>query len=724
MMIRLRHTNVSLKPVVYFILVSMIPIFAFGWMSYNTGFAQATRLALCLFFVFLISRKLVAPISKAKGTVEAELRKSREQYRSLVDNLSEVIFQTDAKGRWTFLNPSWPEITGFPVEESLGRSYLTYVYPDDRERNIAVLKPLVERETTYCRFEVRYLRKDGGYRWIEVRTRLVIDERGVIIGSSGTLTDISERRKAEEALRESEENLRTILHSIPTGILIVDAATHRIVDVNDAAVSIYGGTRDDLISKVCHGLVCDKEKGQCPVTDLHQRVDNSETLHLTASGGSRPILKTVVPITLGGQPHLIESFIDITERKRAEEALRVSETKYRRIFETLEDVYYQTDPQGIITVVSPSSHRLAGWVPEELVGRPVADVYVDPDAREGLLAVLAQDRYVKDYELLLKRRDGGTLSVSVGAQILMDDEGRMTGVSGTLRDISERKRGEEKLIETNHKLELATARASEMALQAEAANRAKSEFLANMSHELRTPLNGIIGFTEVVLDKHFGALNETQEEYLTDVLQSSRHLLSLINDILDLSKIEAGKMELTCARFNLRELLERSLTIIKEKAAKHRIALSKSFDGLPEWVEADERKVKQIVYNLLSNAVKFTPDGGALSLGAQSGETRSLFFAATAKGEEPPFPIADDGKRYVMISVSDTGVGIKRDDFTRIFNPFEQVESSASRRFQGTGLGLSLTKRLVELHGGLIWVASAGENKGSTFRVLLPESRT
>ena len=469
--------------------------------------------------------------------------------------------------------------------------------------------------------------------------------------------------------------------------------------------------------------MCDREVGQCPVTDLHQCVDNRETLLLTVSGGPRPILKTVVPITLGGQPHLIESFIDITERKLAEEALRVSETKYRRILETLEDVYYQTDPQGIITVVSPSSRRLAGWEPEELLGRPVADVYVDPHARERLLAVLAQDRYVKDYELLLKRRDGGTLSVSVGAQILMDEEGRITGVSGTLRDISERKRGEEKLIETNRKLGLATARASEMALQAEAANRAKSEFLANMSHELRTPLNGIIGFTEVVLDKHFGVLNETQEEYLTDVLQSSRHLLSLINDILDLSKIEAGKMELTCSRFNLGELLERSLTIIKEKAAKHRIALSKSFDGLPQWVEADERKVKQIVYNLLSNAVKFTPDGGALSLAAQSGEKRSLFFAATAEGEEPPFPAADDGKRYVMISVSDTGVGIKRDDFTRIFNPFEQVDSSASRRFQGTGLGLSLTKCLVELHGGLIWVASAGENKGSTFRVLLPESR-
>ena len=136
-----------------------------------------------------------------------------------MDNLSEVIFQTDAKGRWTFLNPSWPKITGFAVEESLGRSYLSYVHPDDRESNIVALRPLVHRQTTDRRFEVRYLTKDGGHRWIEVRTRLVIYETGVTIGSSGTLTDISERKKAEEALRETEENLRTILHSIPMGIL-------------------------------------------------------------------------------------------------------------------------------------------------------------------------------------------------------------------------------------------------------------------------------------------------------------------------------------------------------------------------------------------------------------------------------------------------------------------------------------------------------------------------
>ena len=409
--------------------------------------------------------------------------------------------------------------------------------------------------------------------------------------------------------------------------------------------------------------------------------------------------------------------VEIAEHSRADEALRESEVKYRRIFESIEDLYYQTDREGIIRMLSPSSMRLAGWEPEELIGRPVADVYIDPNAREGLLALLYRHRYVKDYELDLKKKDGTTLQVSVGAQLLLDGEGHPVGVAGILRDISERKRAEERLREANERLKEATAHASSMAAQAEAANRAKSDFLANMSHELRTPLNSIVGFTEVVLDKQVGDLNTDQEEYLTDVLQSSRHLLSLINDILDLSKVEAGKMELSLSRVDLKGLMERSLVIIKEKALKHRIALSSSFDGVPEIISADERKLKQVLYNLLSNAVKFTPDGGSVCLSAVSGpQARMLLDAGPGVGTV----FAGNGTSFVVISMTDTGIGIKQDDFVRIFDPFEQADGSISRRFQGTGLGLSLSRRLVEMHHGLIWAESEGEGKGSTFRVLLP----
>ena len=264
---------------------------------------------------------------------------------------------------------------------------------------------------------------------------------------------------------------------------------------------------------------------------------------------------------------------------------------------------------------------------------------------------------------------------------------------------------------------------------AEEANRSKSEFLANMSHELRTPLNHIIGFTELIIDKTFGELNESQEEYLNDVLTSSRHLLSLINDILDLSKVEAGKLELQLSEINPTAVLERSLSMVKEKILKHGIQLTTKLDNIPAVIIADERKLKQIFYNLLSNAAKFTLDRGKITVCAKLiSETdahgqfnfninQSPDMADMSPIIIDPLKIED---QFLEFSVSDTGIGITLEDQERIFAPFVQVDSSASRKYQGTGLGLSLTRKLVELHGGRIMVESDGINKGATFRFVLP----
>lgn len=233
--------------------------------------------------------------------------------------------------------------------------------------------------------------------------------------------------------------------------------------------------------------------------------------------------------------------------------------------------------------------------------------------------------------------------------------------------------------------------------KAQVSDRMKSEFLANMSHELRTPLNHIMGFSELLYNKHFGELNPTQEEHLGDILRSSSHLLSLINDILNLSKIEAGKMELDCSEIPLQGLLENSLTMVEEKALKHRIRLTSNFVDIPPALCADERKVKQILYNLLSNAVKFTPDGGAVHLEARGLEEKGI-----------------------EIRVSDNGIGVPNSDLERIFQPFEQGDNSSSRRYQGTGLGLSLTNRLVELHGGRIWAESPSPQQGATVSFVIP----
>jgi signal transduction histidine kinase len=236
----------------------------------------------------------------------------------------------------------------------------------------------------------------------------------------------------------------------------------------------------------------------------------------------------------------------------------------------------------------------------------------------------------------------------------------------------------------------------EKSQQLEVANRHKSEFLANMSHELRTPLNAIIGFSEVLVERMFGELNEKQDEYLKDIFSSGRHLLSLINDILDLSKIEAGRMELELARFDLPAAIDNALTLVKGRAANHGIALALDVDArLGEFV-GDERKIKQVLVNLLSNAVKFTPEGGRV-------EVR----AAPANGG-------------VQVAVTDTGIGIAPEDREAIFEEFRQVGTDYAKKREGTGLGLALTKRFVELHGGKIWVESE-VGRGSTFSFTLPE---
>ena len=255
--------------------------------------------------------------------------------------------------------------------------------------------------------------------------------------------------------------------------------------------------------------------------------------------------------------------------------------------------------------------------------------------------------------------------------------------------------------------------------EAEQANLAKSQFLANMSHELRTPLNAIIGFTELLVNRHAGEINRTQQEYLSDILQSSTHLLVLISDVLDLAKVEAGRMELEPGIVKLHTLIDRSMIMFRENARKQGVALESKLDGLPVTIRVDERKFKQILNNLLSNAVKFTPDGGRIIV---SGEIlrREEGRWLDHKGDELPASVAGNDGSWLKIAVADTGIGIPQDDLERIFEPFEQGDGSTSRRFQGTGLGLSLSRKLVALHGGAIFAESPGPKQGATVSFLIP----
>jgi PAS domain S-box-containing protein len=456
--------------------------------------------------------------------------------------------------------------------------------------------------------------------------------------------------------------------------------------------------------RICHRFVCPAMEGKCPVIDLNQSIDRSERMLLTCGGEAVPILKTVVSVTIRSRPYLLESFIDITDRKRAEECLRESKEKFRILVETTSDWIWEVDAEGIYTYASPRVRDLLGYEPEEVLGRRVFE-FMPPDEASNVMAEFAdvtrEHRPFVGLQNVNIGKDGRRVVLETSGVPRLDVQGNLLGYRGIDRDITDRKHAEEALRRSYDELESRvrqrTAELEEAKATAEAASLAKSEFLANMSHELRTPLNHIIGFTELLVDRRTGELNSIQEEYLNDVLTSSNHLLSLINDILDISKVEAGRLELELGEVNPRSLVEASLMMVREKAIKHSIELKVDMERVQSLIRADERKLKQVMYNLLSNAVKFTPDGGFVNV-------RGDLLNGSS----------------VRVSVMDTGVGIKAEDLERIFNPFEQADTSASRKYQGTGLGLTLAKKFVELHGGKIWAESEGEDKGSTFFFTIP----
>ena len=369
------------------------------------------------------------------------------------------------------------------------------------------------------------------------------------------------------------------------------------------------------------------------------------------------------------------------QRDLAVEALRRIEGTTQALLDATTDEALLVRPDGTILIANEVSARSFGSSSRELVGKNLFDLF-PPEQREERRArvreVIKSGRPLR----FVDSRDGRYLDVSVHPVFAGAEPVEKLALFA--KDITRQVLTE---------MELRKAKEA-----AEAADIAKSRFLANMSHELRTPLNAIIGFSEILEDQVFGALNDRQSKYISYVRESGRHLLRLINEILDLAKIESGKMELNLACVNMRDLMETSLTMVAEKAKRHRIQVELVVDEqlTDSPVLADETKLKQILFNLLSNATKFALDGGVVKLEAH---------------REPD---------QLKISVSDTGIGLDPQQKERIFAPFEQLDSSYARQRGGTGLGLTLTRNLVELHGGNIWADSAGLGKGSTFTVVIP----
>ncbi|MGY2044861.1 sensor histidine kinase [Pseudomonas pergaminensis] len=392
-----------------------------------------------------------------------------------------------------------------------------------------------------------------------------------------------------------------------------------------------------------------------------------------------------------------------------------------------------TDEKGVIQIFNVGAERMLGYAaadvvnritpadisdPVELITRAAAlSLELDTPITPGFEAlVFKASRGIEDiYELTYIRKDGSRLSAMVSVTALRNRHDTIIGYLLIGTDNTARKQEEAERKGFERALE-------EKNLELEHASHMKSEFLATMSHELRTPLNAVIGFSEALKDGLVGDMSETQREYIGDIFTSGQHLLSLINDILDLSKVEAGMMALELEAVELAGLLANSLLIVREKAALQRIQLKLESPEDLGCLALDLRKTKQIVYNLLANAVKFSEHGSSVTLTVRQLTREQV---GQIPGDWPVYTFelpASPHRQFLELSVSDTGIGIAEDDMDKLFKAFSQIDSSLARKFEGTGLGLAMVKRLTDLHGGSVAVASR-EGQGARFVVWLPLHR-
>jgi PAS domain S-box-containing protein len=542
-------------------------------------------------------------------------------------------------------------------------------------------------------------------------------------------TIIEERKNVEVALIQAHERLRRFVEANIVGV-VTASPSGGIIQTNDYYLRVIGYTREEFEQGMIdwraitppewlpadeHAIEELREHGTCtPYEKEYGRRDGTRVSVFLSNA------------MLPGPEEQIAAFVlDITERKRAEEALQESERKYRELVENANSIILRWSRDGKITFMNEFGQQFFGYTEAEILGRHVLDTIVPETESTGRDLGPLMDRICanpEDFEQNINenmRRNGERVWIAWTNKTVLDRQGQVLEILSIGSNITERKIAEEELRKYRDHLEelvkertkeLEEARAALVSIvedlnekgvqlaqameQAQSADRLKSAFLATMSHELRTPLNSIIGFTGIVLQGMSGPLNEEQAKQLRMVQSSANHLLDLINDVLDISKIEAGQVQITKKPFDMRSVIEAALRTVLPLAAKKGLFVDSVIASDVGVMISDRRRVEQILINLVANAVKFT-DRGAVRIECRINGDR------------------------LEICVRDTGVGIKPEDMGKIFKPFSQVETGLARNHEGTGLGLSICKKLVELLGGAIRVESEW-GKGSTFTFTLP----
>ena len=615
---------------------------------------------------------------------EEALRESEERFRGTFENAAVGIAHTHPEGRFLRVNEKFCAIVGYPREELLEKTWHDITHPDDLAASIDVSAAALRGESPGLPLEKRYLRKDGSLVWGELVISLQRDAAGAPGYLIAIIQDISQRKRLEEALRESERRFRTFVDHATDAFFLLDDR-HVVLDVNRQACQSLGYTRDELVGMTPPDF--DPDITPANIEEINRKLNAGETVafesrHRRKDGTVFPVEVRGQAFWEGGRDFTVALARDMTEHKQAEEALRESERRFRTLAEALPHMVWTAEPDGATDYFNARTTEYTGLTPEQLRGWDWRSTIHPEDLPRCLelwtRSIATGEPY--EIEFRVRRADGAFRWHLARALALRDDSGRITKWFGSCIDIDDQKRAQEALREAKE--------------AAEAANRAKDEFLANVSHEIRTPMNAILGMTELVLDT---PLTEDQRQCLKTVKSAADNLLGLMNDLLDFSKIEAGKLELDPADFSLRAAVGDTLRALAVRA--HTKGLELIYDVQPEVPDAlvgDAGRLRQVLLNLVGNAIKFTDAGEVVVRVEVAGE---------------PAPEGEVGLRF---TVRDTGIGIPRDQQERIFRAFEQEDSSTTRRYGGTGLGLTIAARLVALMRGQITVESE-PGRGSTF---------